>query len=126
MVPTPGVTSTTSPDPSDGIVRTDRQFSRMRTVLSGQNVAALTLMGQITASGKWIKSLSGASDGSEVPAGVMADACDASAGDKSALIYLNGDFDEDAIVYGASHTKATVMVGLAKIGIRLHPRQLIG
>lgn len=51
------------------------------TVISGQDLAAGTVLGLITASGKYTILAPGASDGSEVAAGVLYDAVDASTGD---------------------------------------------
>lgn len=94
-------------------------------ILSGQNVVRGTVMGQITASGKWIKSLSAAVDGSEVPAGILAADIDASAGDKSnAMIYLAGGFKAGRLTIGTAHTFASIKVALAKAGIFLYDEQV--
>jgi Bacteriophage lambda head decoration protein D len=51
------------------------------TLISGQNLAAGTVLGRITASGKYTTYANGASDGSEVAAAILYDATDASGGD---------------------------------------------
>lgn len=90
------------------------------TVLSGQVITRGTLMGMITASGKWIKSLSAAADGSQVPAAILANDVDATAGDKTnSLIFTSGEFNERKVVFGAAHTAATTRDALRKIGIHL-------
>jgi hypothetical protein len=55
------------------------------TVLSGQDLVTGTVLGKITASGKYKAYNNGASDGSEVAAGILYAACDASDGDKAAV-----------------------------------------
>lgn len=51
------------------------------TVVSGQDLAAGTVLGKITASGKYTAYANGAADGSEVAAGILYAPVDASAGD---------------------------------------------
>jgi hypothetical protein len=51
------------------------------TVLSGQNLQAAAVLGKITASGKYKVLEPAAVDGSEVAAGILYDAVDASAAD---------------------------------------------
>ena len=89
------------------------------TLISGQDLARGALLGKITASGKYTLSLSGASDGSETPEAILLDAVDASAGDKAAPIALTGQFNEDSVVYGTGHSKASVKAGLRDKGIFL-------
>ena len=51
------------------------------TFVSGQVLARGSVVGVITASGKYALSLSASSDGSQTPVAIVADAVDASAGD---------------------------------------------
>jgi hypothetical protein len=51
------------------------------TVLSGQNLVAAAVLGKVTASGKYKALNPAAADGSEVAAGILHDAVDASAAD---------------------------------------------
>ena len=51
------------------------------TVLSGQNLSAATVLGKVTASGKYKALDPDAVDGSEAAAGILYDAVDASAAD---------------------------------------------
>ena len=80
--------------------RADRKV----TILSGQNITRGALLGRISASGKYILSLAGASDGSEVPDAILAEDVDASGGDKDGLIYQTGAFNEAAVTFGADGT----------------------
>ena len=74
------------------------------TVLSGQNLAANEVVGRVTASGKIMASIIGASDGSEVPLGILVNAIDASGGDLAGTIYIGGDFNEDELVWDAGYS----------------------
>lgn len=105
----------------DGLIAGNAQLllSEPITLLSGQNLKRGALLGQITVGGKWVLSLAAASDGSQVPKGILVDDCDASAGDKSTLAYKRGDFIDSAVIYGAGHTVASVKAGLADQGIFL-------
>lgn len=94
-------------------------ISRKVTILTGQNVVRGTVLGKITASGKYIKSLSAAVDGSETPDAILAADCDASAADKEAMVYFAGSFNEAALVIGAAHTAASIREGLRVKDIHL-------
>lgn len=72
-------------------------------------------------SGKYLLSAAAAIDGSAVPDVVLAEDGDASAGDKTALAYTRGDFNERALTLGAGHTAASIREGLRAKGIVLIP-----
>lgn len=82
------------------------------TLISGQNLLRGTVLGKITAGGKYNKSLSAAVDGSQTPWAILAEDCDASAGDKVTVAYFRGDFRADKLILGASHTVASIKQGL--------------
>lgn len=90
------------------------------TLISGQNLVRGAVLGKITASGKYTLSLSGASDGSQVPAGILVDDANASAGDKTVLIYTRGNFIASGLTIGASHTAASVNAVLKDMGIFIY------
>lgn len=97
------------------------------TILSGEVLVRGELVGKVTAGGKYIASLSAAADGSEVPAGFVAEDIDASGGDQVAPIYFGGAFDADKLTLGADHTATTVEAAFraasAPLYIRTrHPR----
>jgi Bacteriophage lambda head decoration protein D len=52
-----------------------------------------TIMGQVTASGKWIPSLPAAVDGSQTPAGILVDNIDTTTADGTCGIYVMGEFN---------------------------------
>lgn len=89
------------------------------TVISGQNLVRGSLLGKITASGKHNLSLTGAADGSQAPDAILAEDCDASGGDKSALAYVRGDFNSSAVTFGAAHTAVSTFDALRDKGIYL-------
>jgi hypothetical protein len=90
------------------------------TILSGQVLTRGALLGKVTASGKYRLSESASVDGSEVPDAILAEDVDASAGDKSGIAYISGDFNEDAITYGTGHSAASVKDALRDKSIYLH------
>lgn len=86
------------------------------TLLSGQNLTRGTVLG-VNGSSKYLKSLSAAGDGSQTPVAVLAEDCDASAGDKTTVAYFRGDFRADKLVLGTAHTLASIKTGLRAKGI---------
>lgn len=100
---------TTQTAPDDELFAGDYPVvTKPETLVSGQNLARGAVVGRITASGKLTLSAAAANDGSQVPIGVLADAVDASAGDKACRLYGSGYFAADQLTYGAGHTAATV------------------
>jgi hypothetical protein len=94
------------------------------TIASGGGILARgTLLGQITASAKRIKSLSAAADGSQLPESILAEAVDATAADIETTAYIAGEFDVDAVIFGAAHTAASVDRELRRLGIFLSKTQ---
>jgi hypothetical protein len=67
----------------------------------------------------WKLSAIAAVDGSQVPAGILAEAVDVTAADKLAPIYVTGVFDPAALTYGTGHTAATVKADLEARNIYL-------
>ena len=83
-------------------------ITRKITILSGNTVLAGTAVGKITVGGKYIKSLAAAEDGSEVVDLVMAEAVDASAGDKQGIAYVAAHLVGDELDLGTGHTVASI------------------
>lgn len=90
--------------------------SRRITLASGQNLTRGAVLGQITASGKYVLSLSAAADGSEIPDLILAEDTDATAGDKATIAYERGDFNTHGLTLGAGHTVASIHEGLRAKG----------
>ena len=93
--------------------------ARKVTVLGGQVLPRGAVLGAITASGKCVLSASGATDGSQTPDLILAEAVDATGGDTAALAYERGDFNARAITLGTGHTVASIREGLRAKGIAL-------
>lgn len=115
----PASFETISYTPDNLIVGEDVVNSRSITLISGQNLLRGALLGRITTGGKYNLSLSAASDGSQVPDAILAEDCNASAGDKTAIAYFTGGFNSSKVTLGASHTVASVREGLRAKGIHL-------
>lgn len=69
--------------------------------------------------GKYVLSLAAATDGSQVPQAILAEATDATGADKVTAAYFGGVFDENGVVYGTGHTAASVREALRDLGIKL-------
>lgn len=93
--------------------------ARKVTVLADQVLPRGAVLGAITASGKYVLSASAATDGSQTPDLILAEAVDATGGDASALAYERGDFNALAVTLGAGHTVASIREGLRAKGITL-------
>lgn len=88
-------------------------------VLDAGTLTRGALLGRITATGKYILSLSAAIDGSEVPRAILAEDADASSADVTTVAYLTGEFNTAAMTFGTDHTAASVKDGLRDLGIFL-------
>lgn len=106
--------------PQDNLFAGDQDpFERKVTLLSGEVRGRGTVLGIITASGKYKMSASAAGDGSQTPVAVLAHDSDATAGDIEVIVYEAGTFNENALVLGAGHTIATVRPVLRDVNINL-------
>lgn len=74
-------------------------------------------------SGKYILSLAAATDGSQEPVAILAEAVDATSADKTTLAYVSGVFNSTAMTFGSGHTAASVAAGLREKGIFLKTNQ---
>lgn len=70
---------------------------------------------------KYKLSAAAATDGSQVPDLILAEDCDASAGDATAVAYATGIFNESALILGSGHTADAIREGLRAKGIHLIP-----
>lgn len=91
------------------------------TVVSGQKLVRGAVIGKITAGGKYTLSASAAADGSQSPDLILAEDCDATGADRTALAYIRGDFNANALTLGAGHTIVSISEGLRTKGIALLP-----
>lgn len=70
-------------------------------------------------SGKYVLSIAAATDGSQNPSVILAQDCDATAGDAGALAYFDGTFNASSLTIGAGHTVATVTEALRGLSINV-------
>jgi hypothetical protein len=104
----------------DGLVLSlDDVVSRKVTILTGQNLARGTVLGKITATGKYKASAAANGDGSETPDCILVEATDATGGDAEAMGYFRGRFSSGALTIGAGLTVAGITEGLRGKGIDL-------
>ena len=99
------------------------RIERIITIASGSNLTKGAVLGRITASGKFILSAAGASDGSETPDAILAERIDASAEDKQAVVYFSGEFNENALTLGTGHTLDSIRASFRLKGIFLRRNQ---
>lgn len=94
--------------------------SRKVTIAAGADLVRGSVLGRITASGKYSLSAAAAEDGSEEPVAILLADTRAAEGDVEALIYETGDFNEQALTFGAGHDADSVRDALHVRGIYLH------
>ncbi|SDX90244.1 Bacteriophage lambda head decoration protein D [Albimonas donghaensis] len=99
-------------DPSGLLAGGFPVFVEKATIADSVALAAGAVLGRITTGGKYLLSASGASDGSQAPKAILAEAADASDGDVEALVYVAGSFDVDKLSFGTGHTAASVATAL--------------
>ena len=92
--------------------------ARKITVKSGQNLVRGAVIGK-DGDSKYLLSLSAANDGSQTPDLILAEDCNATAGDTQALAYARGDFAAQALTLGTAHTVASITEGLRAKGITI-------
>lgn len=100
------------------VTGSDSYQTTLATIASGENLAAKTPLGQITASGKLIAWDPAAEDGSEVALYITAYAVDASAGDQQAQVIKSGTFNPEQIVWPTA-TAAQKLLAFAGTPISL-------
>lgn len=93
------------------------------TIKGGQTLVAGSVLGAITAAGpdfgKLVLSTAAAVNGSQIPFAILAEDLDTTSGDKEYSVYVEGMFNEAALVFGAGHDANTVRVPLRNAGIYL-------
>lgn len=98
----------------------DRSFEQA-TLISGQNLKVGTVLGKITASGKYTLHDNAAADGSQNAAAILFDDCNASAADKRCVILARDAEVADSMltfksgISGGNRTAA--IAALAALGI---------
>jgi hypothetical protein len=83
-----------------------------------------SVLGRITANGKWTLSLSAAGDGSAVPRGILAYDVPNQGADFTVAIYDQGSFVPEKLTYGTGHTAATVEAAWRAASINLRMKSV--
>lgn len=91
-------------------------------LLRGSVLGATDIGSDSDSSGNYKLSASAASDGSQTPACVLAEDCDASGGAKETIAYFAaGGLNEEQLHFGTGHDKYSVREALRDVGINLQP-----
>lgn len=110
--------------------RTQIEVNINNDVYDPVTIPAGTVMGRVTASKKCIPLASGASDGSQIPVGILLNTVTIDAGDEiSASLVVEGDVWEGGVVLQGSDTLDTIISGRTirdriqadTVGIKLVP-----
>lgn len=78
-----------------------------------------TVLGMITASGKYTRSVKTATDGSETPVAILVDNVNASTADQNGGLYLMGEFNQNYIIFDDSWTIPALKTALRPLAIFL-------
>jgi Bacteriophage lambda head decoration protein D len=100
----------------------DGNYSRdVVTLIAGQNLGAMSVLGKITASGKYTLMDPAAADGSQNAAAILFDNVDATAADKKAVVLVRvASFNGKELVWKSGMTApqiATSTAALKTLGI---------
>jgi len=103
----------------DGLILANGEYiTDSATIASGAgSLVRGTVMGKITTGGKLLKSLSAATDGSQVPFCILLEDTDATSADKVAPVLLAAEVDGAKLTLGTAHTLASIKDGLRDLGI---------
>ena len=86
-------------------------------IAAGQQLAAGSVLGQVTAGGQYKLSASAAADGSQTPSVVLDEAIDTTAGAAPGVLRLTGEVLGTALTLGAGHTLASVKAALRPLSL---------
>lgn len=120
-----GFTDQGSITPENLIAGEYPRISRVITIAAGAQLPIGSVLGRIDADGRYQLSVAGASDGSEVPDAILGEMVDSTGGDKQALAYFTGEFNELALNLGAGHTLESVRIAFRIRGLFLRKNQPI-
>lgn len=103
----------------DQLVAGPKQIVTRNVTITGGPYVRGTVLGMITASGKFTLALAASSDGSQTPVAILADNADGSAADVIAGAFLEGEFNINAVTVGTGITTAAAQAALRPLGIHL-------
>lgn len=122
-MPASGFTSQGQLYPENLIAGEYPRITRKVIVGTGANLVAGSVLGKITATGKYILSASAAVDGSQVPDAILAEDAAALSADVQAVAILTGEINELVLTLGVGHTLASIRDGLRNKSIFLTKNQ---
>jgi hypothetical protein len=86
------------------------------TLISGQNLLSGTVLGKITASGKYTRHNTGAADGSQTAAAILRSDCDASTADTACVIVARlAEVADARLIYMAGITAPNKTAAIAAL-----------
>ncbi|ENC9788859.1 head decoration protein [Klebsiella pneumoniae] len=88
-------------------------------IITGGTYKRGTVLGVVTASGKYKLSVKTATDGSEKPAAILVDDVDASTTDQNGGLYLMGEFNQNRIIFDNSWAVPALKTALRPLAIFL-------
>ncbi len=89
------------------------------SIEAAQTLLAGSILGAVTATGELKLSEAAAGDGSEVPVAILAEDLDTTGGAIVFDVFVEGFFNETALVYGTGHDANSVRLPLRNVGIYL-------
>lgn len=84
------------------------RVSRLVTITGGVALPVGAVLGRISADGRYRIGTLEAEDGTQTPDAILAEAVDTTAGDRQAVVYFTGEFNELALSLGTGHTLDSV------------------
>jgi hypothetical protein len=111
-------------DPNGIIVGLYPVQTALATIGTAANLTAGAVLGRITNTGKYIRSVAAAEDGSQVPAAILMTPAAAASADAEAIILLSGEVDAAKLNFGAGHTAATTETAFRAAGRPLFVRSV--
>lgn len=111
----PGITAQTYVP--DQLIAGPLQIVTDSVTITGGPFKRGTVLGKITASGKYTQALSASSDGSQTPVAILADDADGSAADVISGVYLMAEVNGAALILGTGITLAAAKSALRSVGI---------
>lgn len=89
------------------------------TLTDGEVVVRGSVLGRVTATGKYLLSLNAAVDGSQTARAIAAEAASPSGADATILAYVEGEFNQDKLTFGTGQTAANTKDDLMDVNVYL-------
>lgn len=104
----------------DQLIAGHLQVVTRDVIVTGGAYKRGTVLGRVTADGKYTLCVKTATDGSENPTAILIDDRDASSGDAEGSVYLMGEFNANAVIFDASWglTDLTAAMDTHKVFLR--------